>query len=413
MTSDLPDPIPLPTRRAPGAVFDPPPELAALREKHPVTPLAYPDGHVGWLVTGHAAARKVLSDPRFSNRPELRHIPVLEYVPDAASKTEPIAEHEKDEALPGWFVNMDRPEHTRYRRLLSRYFTVNRLSTLEPRIAEITDRQLDVLAAAGPPADLMALFATPVSSIVTCELLGVPYEDHEFFQENTQIVVDLESPRPAAEQAFKVLTGYLGELVERKRTQVADDLLGELAATGELTMEELANIALLLLVAGHEPTANMIGLGVFALLEHPEQLAALRADPDLTDNAVDELMRYATIAHQGAPNRSALEDVELEGVLIHAGQTVTVSLSAANRDPEVFADPDRLFLERADARHHVGFGHGLHLCIGQQLAKIEMRIVLRKLLAAVPGLRLAVPAADVPLREHSTNRGVRELLVTW
>ncbi|MFI9841278.1 cytochrome P450 [Nonomuraea sp. NPDC051941] len=413
MTPDLPDPIALPTRRASGAVFDPPPELGTLREKHPVTPLAYPDGHLGWLVTGHAAARKVLSDPRFSNRPELRHIPVLEYTPEAESNTEPIAEHESDEALPGWFVNMDRPEHTRYRRLLTRFFTAGRLTALEPRIEEITDRQLDVLAAADPPADLMSLLATPVSSVVTCELLGVPYEDHELFQENTRIVVDLESPRPAAEQAFKTLTGYLGELVERKRAEEPAELLGELAATGELGTEELANIALLLLVAGHEPTANMIGLGVFALLEHPDQLAALRADPGLADGAVDELMRYATLAHQGAPNRSALEDVEVEGVLIRAGQTVTVSLPAANRDPKVFGDPDALRLARDDARHHVGFGHGLHLCLGQQLAKIEMRIVLRKLLAALPGLRLAVPAADVPLREHSTNRGVRELLVTW
>ncbi|MBK1787867.1 cytochrome P450 [Prauserella cavernicola] len=400
----------LPTTRAHGCPFDPPPELAPLE---PITPLRYPDGHLGWLVTGFTAARTVLSDPRFSNRPELRHIPVLEHVPEAESVTDAVAEHETDEAMPGWFVNMDRPEHTRYRRLLTRYFTRNRLAALEPRIEEITAAQLRVLADAGRPADLVSTFAMPISSTVICELLGVPYADHERFQEWTRTVVDLEAPRAEADAAFEALYGYLADLVRDKRTRAGDDMLGELVATGELTDEELASIAMILLVAGYEPTANMIALGAFALLEHPAQLAQIRADPAIADNAFDELMRYLTIAHQGAPNRAALEDVEVAGVLVSAGQTVTVSLPAANRDGAAFPDPDELDLTRAEAGRHLGFGHGLHQCLGQHLAKIQVRIAYLELFAAFPALRLAVPATDVPLREHSTNRGVRELLVTW
>ncbi|TKK87223.1 cytochrome P450 [Herbidospora galbida] len=398
------DPIELPTKRAPGSLFDPPPELGALRERCPVAPLAYPDGHVGWLVTGHAAARQVLSDPRFSNRPELRHVPVAEYRPDDGAEPD----HTPEEALPGWFVNMDRPEHTCYRRLLSRHFTAHRLAALNPAIEEVVAAQLKVLAAAGPGADLMAGFAIPVATIVTCDLLGVPYDDHPAFQRDTQTVVDLDSPKEEAGRAFAALSGYLHGLVTGDRP---GGLIGELRA--ELTAEELTNIALLLLVAGHEPTANMLGLGVLALLTHPAQLAALRADPSLAGNATDELMRYATVPHQGAPNRTALEDVEVEGVLVRAGQAVTLSLPAANRDPRVFADPDTLRLDRAEARQHLGFGHGLHLCIGQQLARVVVRIALVRLFEAFPGLALAVPAAEVPLRDHSTNRGVRELRVTF
>src|SRR4051794_39922142 len=394
------DPIALPTRRTPGCPFDPPPELVEL--SGPLTRLAFPDGHVGWLVTGHEAARAVLSDPRFSVRSELKHSPFPR--PNAAP------DGAQDGPAPGWFAGMDRPEHTRYRRLLTGAFTVHRMRRLEPRIAEITAQRLDAMASSGAPVDLVAAFALPIPSLVICELLGVPYSDHAFFQEQTTLIVDLGSSAEQAAGAVRELAGYLHELVRRKRADPTDDLIGTLLTTTELSDAELTNIALLLLVAGHETTANMLALGTFALLAHPEQLAAFRADPALTGTAVEELLRYLSILHLGAPNRAALEDVELDGQLVRAGETVVLGLPAVNRDPARFADPAALRLDRA-AHQHLAFGFGIHQCLGQQLARIEMRIALRALFARFPTLRLAVPAGEVPLKDSAVVYGVWRLPV--
>ncbi|MFD1546760.1 cytochrome P450 [Nonomuraea guangzhouensis] len=376
--------------RTPGCPFDPPPELAKLP---PLSRLDFPDGHTGWLATGFETARTVLSDPRFSNRQELKHSPVR-----ATSQF-----GQDQPAPPGMFVTTDPPEHTRYRRLLTGQFTVRRMRLLEPRIEQIAAEHLDAMAAAGPPVDLVRAYALPIPSLVICELLGVPYEDHEFFQEQTARIVHLDEegvPELAA------LAGYLGELVRRKRAEPGDDLISGL--TGDLSDEELTNLALILLVAGHETTANMLGLGVFALLEHPEQRVLLD-----DDTAVEELMRWLSILHVGAPSRVALEDVEVAGELVRRGETVALSLPAINRDPGQFTDPGELRLDRADARRHLAFGHGVHQCLGQQLARIEMRIGYRRLFERFPGLRLAVPASEVPLKERAAVYGVESLPVTW
>ncbi|WP_219538605.1 cytochrome P450 [Nonomuraea guangzhouensis] len=380
----------LPMDRTPGCPFDPPPELAKLP---PLSRLDFPDGHTGWLATGFETARTVLSDPRFSNRQELKHSPVR-----ATSQF-----GQDQPAPPGMFVTTDPPEHTRYRRLLTGQFTVRRMRLLEPRIEQIAAEHLDAMAAAGPPVDLVRAYALPIPSLVICELLGVPYEDHEFFQEQTARIVHLDEegvPELAA------LAGYLGELVRRKRAEPGDDLISGL--TGDLSDEELTNLALILLVAGHETTANMLGLGVFALLEHPEQRVLLD-----DDTAVEELMRWLSILHVGAPSRVALEDVEVAGELVRRGETVALSLPAINRDPGQFTDPGELRLDRADARRHLAFGHGVHQCLGQQLARIEMRIGYRRLFERFPGLRLAVPASEVPLKERAAVYGVESLPVTW
>jgi cytochrome P450 len=395
------DPIALPARRTPGRPFDPPPDLAAL--PGPLTRLAFPDGHVGWLVTGHGTARAVLSDPRFSIRSELKH---------SALSRPNVGPDGRGAPAPGWFAGMDRPDHTRYRRLLTGRFTVHRMRALEPRIAEIAAERLDAMASHGPPVDLVAAFALPIPSLVICELLGVPYADHAFFERQTAVVVDLDSSTEQATTAVRELAGYLHDLVVRKRAEPTDDLLGGLLTDTDLTDAELTNIALLLLVAGHETTANMLALGTFALLEHPEQLAAFRADPALTDSAVEELLRYLSILHLGAPNRAALEDVELGGQLVRAGETVVLGLPAVNRDPTRFADPDALRLDRA-AHQHLAFGFGIHQCLGQQLARIEMRIALRALVDRFPTLRLAVPAGEVPLKDSAVVYGVRRLPVAW
>ncbi|PSK89632.1 cytochrome P450 [Murinocardiopsis flavida] len=398
------EPVALPTGRAPGCPFDPPPELDRLRTAEPLTRMAYFDGHVGWLVTNHATARAVLADPRFSNRPDVKHT-VFATVPRPGGARQPAA--------PGWFINMDPPDHTRYRRMLTGRFTVHRMRRLEPRIAAITADRLDAMERAGTSTDLVSAFALPIPSLVICELLGVPYSDHTLFEEQSSVMVDLESTEQQTMAALGTLTDYLAGLVRRTRTAPGDDLLGGLVAEGELSDEELTNIALILLVAGHETTANMLALGTFALLRHPRQLAAFRADDALAANAVEELLRYLSILHLGAPTRAALEDVELDGRLVRKGETVMVSLPAVNRDPDMFPDSADLRLDRTGARRHLAFGHGVHQCLGQQLARVEMRIAYRALFERFPGLRLAVPAAEVPLRETSAVYGVRRLPVTW
>lgn len=398
------DAVSLPTARDPRCPFTPPADLARFRAEHPVAPLRFADGHVGWLVTGHDPASSVLSDPRFSTRPELKRSP-LGAVPRPNGPGQPAA--------PGWFINMDPPEHTRYRRLLTGSFTVRRMRALEPRIQEIVNDHLTAMAAAGPPVDLVTDFALPVPSLVICELIGVPYADHEFFQGHATTLARVSSTQEQINAALAALAGYLRELVSAHRAAPGDDLIGGLIAEADVTDEELANIALILLIAGHETTANMLALGAFALLAHPERLAEFRADPALTDAAVEELLRYLSILQFGAPNRAALEDVELADRLVRKGETVTLSLPAANRDPAVFDDPDELRWDRPNGRRHLAFGHGVHQCLGQQLARIEMRIAYRALFERFPTLRLAIPAAEVSMRDDAAVYGVRRLPVAW
>ncbi|WP_188194535.1 cytochrome P450 [Nonomuraea sp. SYSU D8015] len=376
----------LPTERMPERPFDPP---AALRGLPPMTRLEFADGHLGWLATTYAAARTVLSDPRFSARQELKHIAYHSVRPGGSGSPAP----------PGFFVATDPPEHTRYRRLLTGQFTLRGMRLLEPRIERITADHLDAMEAAGPPADLVSAYALPIPSLVICELLGVPYEDHDFFQERSTRIV---TPGAGGEQAAQELAAYMGELVLRKRAEPADDLLSGL--TGDLTDDELATIGMSLLVAGHETTANQLALGVFALLAHGRKY---------DEGLEEELLRWLSIVHLGAPSRAALEDVEVEGVLVGKGETVALSLPMVNRDPAVFDDPDALLPDRPEARRHLAFGHGVHQCLGQQLARLELRIGYRRLFERFPGLRPAVPVTEVPLREGALAYGVQRLPVTW
>jgi len=381
--------------------FEPPERLASLREEGPITPMVYPDGATGWLVTGYSAVRSILADPRFSSRRELLHIPV----------PFPLMQEMRRPADPGMFIRMDPPDHTRYRKPLTAQFTVRRMKQLEPRIREITEERLDAMEKAGPPQDLVKEFALPIPSLVICELLGVPYAEREEFQRSTAVLLNLESSVEEIRATIVSFSAFFARLIEAKRADPADDLLSGLIAEGELTDQELSNIVFLLLAAGHETTANMLGLGTFALLQHPGQLAALRADPSLIDNTVEELLRFLGIIHVG-PLRAALEDVEIEGRLIRAGDPVTLSLVAANRDPARFPDPEHLDIVNP-ATGHLTFGHGLHQCLGQQLARVEMRTAFPMLFDRFPDLRLAVPAEEVPMREKMSIYGVRELPVRW
>ncbi|MEU5860752.1 cytochrome P450 [Nonomuraea sp. NPDC047529] len=375
----------LPIERPAECPFDPPAGLAGLPA---MSRLEFADGHLGWLATTAEAARAVLGDPRFSARQELKHQAVH---PNPAGLGTP--------APPGFFAAMDPPEHTRYRRLLTGRFTLRRMRLLEARVERIAADHLDAMAAAGPPADLVTAYALPIPSLVICELLGVPYADHDLFQELSARLVTFGEDGAGA---LAELTGYLRGLVRRRRGEPDGGLIGDL--TGDLDDDELAGLAVILLVAGHETTANMLALGVFALLANGRPYE---------DGAVEELLRWLSILHLGAPSRAALEDVEVAGVTVRAGETVALSLPVINRDPAVYADPDRLIPDRPEARRHLAFGYGVHQCLGQQLARIELRIGYRALFERFPSLRLAVPAAQVPVKDDASVYGVRSLPVTW
>ncbi|MEJ2887019.1 cytochrome P450 [Actinomycetospora sp. OC33-EN06] len=375
-----------------------------MRDARPVCPMVFPDGHRGWIVTGHDAARRLLADGRFSSRLDLGVLHVPYETPGMPAATEPSP------PVPGLFVAMDPPDHTRMRRKLAGAFTVRRMRQLEDHITDVAERALDAMASRTPPVDLVTEFALPVPSLVICELLGVPYADREDFRAHSSAFLLRDQTLEEKGAAYGALTTYLAELVRRKRADPGDDLLSDLARDDDLSIEELTGCAFLLLLAGHETTANLLALGTFALLEHPDQLAALRHDPDLLPGAVEELLRYLSVAD--VFYRYATEDLELGGETIPRGATVVVSLLAANHDPARFADPDTLDVRRA-ARGHLSFGHGVHQCLGQQLARVEMRAGLGGLLRRFPTLELAVPAAEVPLRTDMNVYGVHALPVSW
>ncbi|MGH3889341.1 MAG: cytochrome P450 [Pseudonocardiaceae bacterium] len=388
--------------------FDPPVELDRMREQSPVSPVALLNGRTVWVVTGFDQARAVLSDRRFSSD-RFRYGSLLSDVSDEVRK------QLLDERLrAGSFFFMDPPEHSRYRKLLTGKFTVRRMRQLTPRIVEIVTEHIDAMLTAGTSADLVPAFAMPVPSLVICELLGVPYAKRREFQQRTAMMLRLDTSLEEFVRVRAEMRKFMRLMVTDKRDQPTDDLLSELVhsdADPALTDDELVNIANLLLVAGHETTANMLAFGTFALLEHPDQLRALRADPSLIDGAVEELLRYLSIVHIGL-TRVALEPVKFGGQEIPAGATVLISVPETNRDPEHWANPGSLDVTRARSPH-LAFGHGVHQCLGQQLARVEMTVGFTELLRRLPGLRLAIPPQDVPLRSDMLVFGVHALPVHW
>ncbi|MFC9795458.1 cytochrome P450 [Streptomyces sp. NPDC057695] len=382
--------------------YHPPTAYDPLREERPLSRVTLWDGRPVWLVSGHAAGRSLLADPRLSTDSTRDDFPL-------PTERASALRRRRRAALLGW----DDPEHNVQRRMLIPSFTLKRAERLRPRIQETVDRLLDAMEVQGPPAELVSAFALPVPSIVICDLLGVPYEDHDFFEEQSARL--LRGPTGAdTEDALARLEGYLGDLIDRKRRSpgegVLDDLVARQQEAGGPDREELVQLATILLIAGHETTANMISLGTYTLLRHPERLAELRADPGLVPAAVEELLRFLSIAD--GLLRVAREDVEVDGTLIRAGEGVVFSTSVINRDAAAYADPDSLDWTRS-ARHHLAFGFGIHQCLGQNLARAEMEIALGTLLRRLPGLRLADPAEDIPFKPGDTIQGMLELPVTW
>jgi pentalenic acid synthase len=377
--------------------YHPSPAYAPLREGPPVKQVTLFDGKTAWLVTGHAEARQLLASPKVSSDRRRPGFPITSERGRAVNPNPP-------------FVLLDPPEHTRHRRMLISEFTVRRFKELRPEIEATVHRALDAMLEAGPPADLAASFALPIPSMVICQMLGVPYEDHDLFQELSRRLVQTQDPDEVGMANLELLE-YLTGLAADPPPGLIARLAEERVATGELSPQELAATALILLVAGHETTASMLTLGVITLLEHPEQLAKFRADPTLTSGTVEELLRYLSIV-DGAPTRLALEDIELGGVTIKAGDGVLIGSSLANRDPEAFPEPDRFDITR-QARHHVSFGYGVHQCLGQNLARMELELALPALFDRIPDIRLAKPVEELELRPPTTIQGVNSLPVEW
>ncbi|MFD8116575.1 cytochrome P450 [Streptomyces microflavus] len=400
--SDVPG---FPHPRAAGCPFGLSPAMRALPERGPVTRVRSWGDSTPWAVTGHAEQKTLLSDPRlsvdFSN-------------PGFPSPVDPAHAHAGSTDLS--FVGMDDPEHARLRRMISGAFTIKRVETLRPRVQQMADDFIDTMLKGPRPADLVQALALPIPSLVISEMLGVPYEDHEFFQTNSKTIVSAVATPQERATAHAGLSAYLDELVGRKLTEPGDDLLSGLCTqirSGDLTRHEAATMGVLLLLGGHETTANMISLGTLLLLQHPDQLAVIRdtQDPAVIRNAVEELLRYLSIVHLGR-RRTALEDIDIAGHTIKAGEGVILLGELANRDPSVFPDPDRLDLTR-DTRHHQAFGGGTHHCVGQPLARMELQIVYPTLFRRIPTLRAAEELGAIPFKHDAVIYGLHSLPVTW
>lgn len=392
--------VPLPRERE--HPLEPPAAYDRLRASGPVVRLRLADDESGWLVLGHAEARSVLSDPRFSAR----------RTPGPVAVRQVDAQLVRRRARLGALPRMDPPEHTRYRRLLGRHFSQRRIAALVPRIERIAAEHLDAMLAAGSPADLVTGFAAPVATQVICEILGVPYEDRHMFWARTAGLLAVDTPHDRLLEHLGDALDFMSHIVTTKRQDPSDDLLSVLVkpATG-LTDDELAGLGNLLLTTGHEEPASMIALAVVALLAHPDQLDRLRQNRGLVDPAIEELLRHQTILHFGVA-RTAIEPIELGGQAIHPGETAVVALPAVNRDPAVYACPHALDITRARSAH-LGFGHGIHQCLGQHLARAQLRAVLTLLLDRVPTLELAAPVRRLRFRHDMFVYGVHEVPVAW
>ncbi|MGZ6780138.1 MAG: cytochrome P450 [Mycobacterium sp.] len=354
-----------------------------------------------WFVSRYEDIRAALTDPRLS----------------ANTLPEVLQAKPTDDDVPVVFARIDDPEHNRLRRMMTRDFTFRRAEAMRPQIQELVDGFLDDMIDKGPPADLVRDFALPVPSLVISLLLGVPYEDHEFFQLHSTKGLDSRSTDVEKMAAIGAMFDYMWKLAELKAHEPGDDLMSRLmtdyVATGQLSRATAVMNCVILLQAGHETTASMISLGTVALLQHPDALDRLRRtdDPALVANVVEELMRYLTIVHTQV-DRVALEDLTINGQLIRAGERVLMNLPAGNWDAAFVDHPDTLNIDR-NPRGHLGFGFGVHQCIGQNLARVELQIALATLACRLPDLRLAVPAEQLSFAGEQEIYTIHELPVTW
>ncbi|MGB6206433.1 cytochrome P450 [Mycobacterium sp.] len=369
------------------------PRLRELQAKGVVHRVRTPVGDPAWLVTGHAEVLQLYDDDRLGAAP---------VEPDTVARM-----YASDRPMPNFAT--EHADHARKRALLQPHFTPKRLQTMRPRVHALTTKLLDDLAAKGSPADLRATVAVPLPALVICELLGVPREESERFCTWITNVSDAHDPEQV-EQGLAELFAYSQQLIARKRREPGDDVISRLCATEGVSADEAARLATGLLWAGHGSPVPHIGLGVLLLLANPEQWRTLARDPTLASNAVEETLRAAR-TNVIFP-RYARTDLELNGARIQAGDLVLMSIGAANYDPSVYADPDRVDINRR-ALGHLTFGHGGRYCIAAALARIELHAVLSQLASRFPAMQLAVGVAELTLRTHGSCGGLVELPVRW
>lgn len=398
---DIPD---YPMERDLRCPFAPPPQM--LGNANGLSRVKIWNGDTPWLITGYEEARTLFADPRVSVDDRRTGFPHW--------NAHMLATVDK---RPRSVFTADAEEHTRFRRMLSKPFTFRRVEGLRPVIQKITDECIDEILAGPQPADIVDKLALPVPTVVISEMLGVPYEDHEFFQEHANAGLARYAAADAMQKGAMSLSQYLIDLIEKKQANPAEDAVSDLAervTAGEISVKEAAQLGTGLLIAGHETTANVIGIGVLALLENPEQAEFLRnaSDPKVIANAVEELMRYLSIIQNGQ-RRVAIEDIEISGETIKAGEGIIIDLAPANWDGKAYPEPDKLDLSRENAGQQLGFGYGRHQCVGQQLARAELQIVFHTLLRRIPSMRLAIPFDEVPFKHDRLAYGVYELPVTW
>ncbi|ORA08201.1 cytochrome P450 [Mycobacterium asiaticum] len=393
--ADLPV-IPVP--RAAQCPLAPPAEFVSWRDEPGLRKAMY-HGQPAWVVSRYRDIRAALVDPRLS----------ADTIPD-------FMKPQNTENTPVMFARVDDPEHHRLRRMLTGNFTFRRTEAMRPQIQDLVDHYLTQMVSKGPPADLVREFGLPVPSLVIALLLGVPPEDLELFQHHTTVGLDTRTSDEEKAQAFGAMYAYIEELVDRKQHEPGDDLISHLVvdhvATGEVNRETVAMTSVIMMQAGHETTANMISLGTVALLDHPEVFRRLARTDDRTvvANIVEELMRYLSIVHSQV-DRVATEDFTLGGQLIRAGDAVVMNLPAGNWDTQFVDRPEELDADR-NPRGHLGFGYGVHQCIGANLARVEMQVAFATLARRLPGLKLAVAPDQLQFKE-SDIYGMKELPVSW
>jgi cytochrome P450 len=376
-------------------------DFHALIAGRPVIQAELPDGSTAWLVSGYEQVRQVFTDQRFSR--------ALAAAPGRSPNALELS-------TAGTIVGTDPPEHTRLRKLVAGAFTPRRVEAMRPRVAAIVDELIDAFTAGPQLADLMASFCLPLPVQVICEMLGVPAADIEKFRAWSDVLVGTwEQNTDEVISAGAALYDYLAELIRIKRTRPGDDLLDALIAARDsgdrLSEAELTTLGGTLLIAGYVSTANLISLSLVTLLDHPAELAGLRADPGLITGAAEEMIRYVSINVLPLA-RVTTEDVELGGVAIPAGEMVLPLSWVANRDPSVFSEPNRFDISRAPASH-LGFGTGPHHCLGAPLARVELQESMRKLATRLPGLALAVPPGELSFKPGMALYTLRELPIMW
>jgi pentalenic acid synthase len=390
--------------------YEPAPGYDSLAGSRPIAPITLYDGRQAWAVTGFGLTRKLLTDPRISSDRTNPDWPMV----SAAAAIEFTDVQQKVIKLLTALVGVDGPAHRARRKLVQAGFTVRRVDSMRPKIQEIVDQKLDEMIASGTPADLLSAYASPVPLMALCETLGIPHEDQDYFERKAHQILF----GPDAAEAYDELMAYLTKLVEAAKQQPGESFLEALLAerendaTSDVDYEEVLQMFLIVLVTGHDTTSSSLSLGAFTLLQHPERLAELRADPSLWPAAVDELTRL--VAVPDGLQRVAADDIVVdENTTIRKGDGVFFLFSLINRDEHAYEEPDALSWHRPSFRDHLTYGFGKHQCIGMNLARVIMEIAFRTLVERLPNLRLAIPADEIPIKPGEAFQGLVELPVTW